>query len=386
MSRLPKNTVSMYIIAFATFLAFMGIGVVDPILPVIAKQIGAKHWEIEMLFTAYIFTMAFIMVPAGLAANRFGEKPVMTTGLLLVSVTSMLCAFSNSIPELSLFRAGWGFSNALFFATAMTITIAFAPSTSVAIGLFEAAVGLGMAAGPLLGGVLGDISWRYPFAATSVLAFAAFLCVLFLIRQPQSTTKHTHGLQDLTALFRNTAFMKAAVAAMLYYFGFFTILAYSPLLLHLSALELGFVFFAWGLMLALGSAKLSHYLEQKAPLVQLIWQGLVVFAFIVLGIYLIDNKTVQLALIIISGLACGVNNSLFTTYVMDISPYPRNITSSAYNFVRWLGAGIAPVAAGLMAEELSPTFPYLAAFLLLILGILITLRKAPEPEEAMDNL
>ncbi|XER05132.1 hypothetical protein SRRS_06130 [Sporomusa rhizae] len=88
MSYLPKNTISMYIIAFATFLAFMGIGVVDPILPIIAKQLGAKHWEIEMLFTAYIFTMAFIMIPAGLAANRFGEKPVMTTGLFLVSVAS----------------------------------------------------------------------------------------------------------------------------------------------------------------------------------------------------------------------------------------------------------------------------------------------------------
>ncbi|WP_371366121.1 hypothetical protein [Sporomusa rhizae] len=82
----------------------------------------------------------------------------------------------------------------------------------------------------------------------------------------------------------------------------------------------------------------------------------------------------QLALIILSGLSCGVNNSLFTTYVMDISPYPRNITSSAYNFVRWLGAGIAPVAAGLIAEELSPTAPYLAAFVLLILGILLSVR------------
>lgn len=37
---------------FATFLAFMGIGVVDPILPIISEKIGATHWEVEMLFTA----------------------------------------------------------------------------------------------------------------------------------------------------------------------------------------------------------------------------------------------------------------------------------------------------------------------------------------------
>jgi MFS family permease len=61
------------ITVFATFLAFMGIGVVDPILPIIAKQIGASNWQVEMLFTAYIFTMALLMIPSGLMASRFGD-------------------------------------------------------------------------------------------------------------------------------------------------------------------------------------------------------------------------------------------------------------------------------------------------------------------------
>ncbi|WP_026074368.1 hypothetical protein [Brevibacillus massiliensis] len=50
-----RQTRARYIAVFATFLAFMGIGIVDPILPVIAEDIGATEAQVEKLFTAYIF-------------------------------------------------------------------------------------------------------------------------------------------------------------------------------------------------------------------------------------------------------------------------------------------------------------------------------------------
>lgn len=51
----------------------------------------------------------------------------------------------------------------MFFATAMTLLIALSKEVHEAVGLYEAAIGLGMAGGPLLGGILGGHSWRYPF-------------------------------------------------------------------------------------------------------------------------------------------------------------------------------------------------------------------------------
>ncbi|WP_346356161.1 MFS transporter [Azotosporobacter soli] len=376
----PYSKKSLYVMAAATFLAFMGIGVVDPLLPIIAKQIGARHWEVEMLFTAYIFTMAFMMLPAGIAANRFGEKPVLTSGLFVVCLASLFCALAHSIVELSWFRAAWGLGNAMFFACAMTIMIRFSRSVTEAIGLFEAAVGLGMAVGPLLGGVLGEASWRYPFAATSLLAALACLCVWRFVKPPVQEKKSaatSHGSKDLLVLLRYRPFLRVALVSMLYYYAFFTVLAYSPLFLQLSAMELGWVFFGWGMMLAAGSAKLSHMLERKFSSVQIISGALLLFALSVSGIYFSQDKALQLALIIASGLFCGVSNSLFTTYTMELSPYPRNITSSAYNFVRWLGAGLAPVTAGIMAENITPAAPYLAAFLVLAIGI-VSLDRSPK--------
>jgi len=290
--------------------------------------------------------------------------------LFVVALFAILCAMADSITQLSFFRAGWGFGNAMFFSTAMTMLVLSAPSTSSAMGAFEAAVGLGLATGPLLGGLLGEMSWRYPFAATGMLVFIAFVLSAFFVKQPPRREENIrHALEQMAELVRYWPFLVVALSAMLYYFGFFTVLAYTPLVLHLSAIQIGYVFFGWGLMLAFGSAKLSHYIESKVPVRTALLFSQLFFAVIVFGMFSIHNREVQLGLVVLSGLACGLNNALFATCVMEVSPYERNITSSVYNFVRWMGAAIAPVAAGLVAEHVGPAYPYLVSAVLVIFGM-----------------
>ena len=57
-----------------------------------------------MLFTAYILTMAIMMLPAGIFASRFGDKRMMTIGLAIVTVFAFICGMSQTIAQLSLFR------------------------------------------------------------------------------------------------------------------------------------------------------------------------------------------------------------------------------------------------------------------------------------------
>ncbi len=365
-----------WITVLATFLAFMGIGIVDPILPIIAEQIGATHWQVEMLFTAYIFTMAFMMIPAGIWASRTGEKRLMMTGLFVVTIFAFLCAISNNIPELSIFRAGWGFGNSMFFATAMTLLIALSKDASKAVGLYEAAIGLGMAGGPLVGGILGGISWRYPFFATSFLILVAFLLVTFFVSDPGNKQKRKPvGIKELKELFSFPPFVISALSAMLYYYGFFVILAYTPLIIGLTAIQIGFVFFGWGLMLAYGSAILSHQLEKKYTPKQILPFSLFVFAVAIGSLFMVHSTPLIIVIVIISGLASGLNNALFTSYVMEVSPYERGITSGGYNFVRWLGAAFAPVLSGVIGEGISPHSPFAVGFILAILAIAILFLK-----------
>ncbi len=369
----PNNRKRARIITvLATFFAFMGIGVVDPILPVIAEQIHATHWQVEMLFTAYIFTMAIMMLPSGILAVRLGDKKLMTIGLAIVTVFSLLCAMSSSIVGLSWFRAGWGLGNSMFFATAMTLLIALSDEVSGAVGMYEAAIGLGMAGGPLVGGLLGGFAWNYPFFATSFFIFCALFLVIFFVHEPsKKQERQTAGLKELLSLLTYKPFMQGALSGMLYYYCFFVILAYSPLVLHLTAIQLGFVFFGWGLMLAYGSAVLSHKLEARLPYKVLIRYGLLALVVILLGLFAIPSSTAKIILIIVSGLVLGLNNALYSSYVMEISPYERAITSGVYNFVRWLGAALAPLLSGVIGHAIAPQAPFAVAVILSLAAIII---------------
>ncbi|MFY4775426.1 MFS transporter [Metabacillus sp. RGM 3146] len=376
-----NQTLARYITVFATFLAFMGIGVVDPILPAIAEQIGAKHWQVEMLFTAYILTMAIMMIPAGIFASRYGDKRMMTIGLAIVTVFALICGFSNGITELSLFRAGWGLGNSMFFATAMTLLITLTPQAHVAVGMYEAAIGLGMAGGPLVGGVLGGSSWRYPFIATSALIFLAFILVLFFIKDPgKSKPRKAAGLKEMGKLFAFKPFLKTALGGMFYYYGFFVVLAYSPLVVSLSTIQIGLVFFGWGLCLAYGSAILSHQLEKKWTAKQILPFSLAAFILFLVFMFFIPSTPVMVVLIILSGLASGLNNALFTSHVME-APFERSITSGGYNFLRWLGAAIAPVLSGVIGQSVSSKAPFLMAAVLSVVAFFMIRSTVKEPAD-----
>lgn len=365
-----------WITILATFLAFMGIGVVDPILPVIAKQIGASHWQVELLFTAYIFIMSIMMIPAGIMASRVGDKKLMVIGLIVVTIFSLLCGLSNHIEELSIFRGGWGLGNSMFFATAMTLLIALSNDAQKAVGYYEAAIGLGMAGGPLVGGLLGDFSWRFPFIATSILIFAAFLLVAFFVFEPSSKqTRKPAGLKDLKNLFSFPPFLIASLSGMLYYYGFFVVLAYTPLTLGLSAIQIGLVFCGWGLLLAYGSAGLAHKLEEKYPSKQILPFSLLVFALLTGALFFVHSSAALIVLVIISGLASGLNNALFTSYVVEVSPYERGVTSGTYNCIRWIGAAVAPVLSGFLGESISAHAPFIIACGLSIISIFFMLMK-----------
>lgn len=103
-----------------------------------------------------------------------------------------------------------------------------------------------------------------PIFATSILIFLAFILVFFFVKEPERKVKRkAAGVGELLNLVKYKPFMQGAISGMLYYYGFFVVLAYSPLIMHLSAIQLGFVFCGWGLALAYGSAILAHKLEGK---------------------------------------------------------------------------------------------------------------------------
>ena len=114
---------AVWAVAFACVIAFMGIGLVDPILKPIADELGASPSQVSLLFTSYMAVMGVAMLITGVVSSRIGAKRTLLTGLALIVVFSALAGASDSIGAIVGFRAGWGLGNALFIATALSVIV-----------------------------------------------------------------------------------------------------------------------------------------------------------------------------------------------------------------------------------------------------------------------
>ena len=375
--RQPK---SVWAIAFAATVSFMGIGLVDPILPAISTQLDATPSQAMLLFTSYLFITAIAMFFTSWFASKIGVKRTLLIGLALVVLFAALAASAGGVWEIIGLRAGWGLGNALFISTALAAIVgATAGPSAGAIILYETALGIGMALGPLLGGLLGNASWRAPFAGTAVLMAVGFLAIMVLL-QKEARPAHVSPLASLRAL-SHPALRTLALTAIFYNFAFFTLLAYSPFPLEAAAaahgmefgaLGIGGVFFGWGLGLAITSVLVAPVLTRKLGLIPTLLTvlGLLAVLMLVMSIFH-TSMTGLITLIVIGGLLLGIMNTALTETVMEATDLPRGVASSAYSGVRFLGGAIAPAIAGPLAAATTAGAPYLLAAGALVVSMLM---------------
>lgn len=357
-----RQPAQVWAVAFACVVAFMGIGLVDPILPAIAESLQASPVQTELLFTSYLLVTGLAMLVTSWISSRIGAKATLLIGLALIVVFALLCSLSGSVDAIIGFRAGWGLGNALFISTALaTIVGAASGGSGAAIVLYEAALGLGIAVGPLLGGVLGEISWRGPFFGVVVLMAIAFVAVLVLLRGPSEKPVPVPLPAPFTAL-RIPSLAVLAVAALFYNIGFFVLLAFSPFPLGFGAMGIGFTFFGWGVALAITSVWVAPLLLRfmARTTVMLLTLPLLAIDLVIAGI-LVDDAAALVAAIIVGGLLLGVMNTVLTESVMEATDLPRSVASSSYSAVRFLGGAAAPPLAALLWHLYGPTVPYLFA-------------------------
>jgi predicted MFS family arabinose efflux permease len=376
-----KQPKAVWAVAFACVISFMGIGLVDPILPALATQLDASHTQVELLFTSYLVVTAVAMLVTGWVSSRIGAKRTLVIGLALIVVFAAAAALAGSIGGIVGFRAGWGLGNALFIATSLAVIVGSASGGfGGAIVLYETALGVGIASGPLLGGLLGNISWRGPFFGVSVLMLIALVATLVFVDKTPKPAEPSRLSEPLTAL-RHRSLRTTSLVGLLYNWGFFTLLGYAPFLMNLSALRLGAVFFAWGVLVAIFAVFGATWLKNRFGTARTLYGSLICIAVIlaVIGTFSGSVPTVIVA-VVLSGAFVGLNNTLVTTAVMSISPVPRNVASATYGFVRFIGGGLAPFVAGLLAEGLNVHVPFWIAAVVVLGGavLLTTVHRALE--------
>ena len=235
--------------------------------------------------------------------------------------------------------------------------------------------------------MLGSISWRGPFFGVSALMACALVVTTFLLPSTPRVEKTTTLVDPFRAL-KHRGLLGVAITALLYNFGVFTLVAFTPFPLNMDAHQIGLIFFGWGLALVFTSVVVAPRLQGRFGTVPTLLVNLLALtatlAVMALGT---DNKSVLAGCVVVAGLFIGINNTLVTETVMRAAPVERGVASAAYSFVRFSGAALAPWVAAVLGERINMHVPFWvgAATVLLGAGVLAATRSHLAGIDAEDK-
>jgi len=174
----------------AVFVTTTGVGLVAPLLPVYAHELGAGSFQIGLIFGAFSLTRSLFVPYFGRLSDRKGKKNLMSVGLFIYFSLSLLYAAAKNVETLILLRLAHGFASAMILPVAQAYVGEMTPKQKEGrvMGFFNLSLYCGLSVGPLLGGVVRDwTNIQISFLSMAALTLMGFLLCQFLL--PSETQK-----------------------------------------------------------------------------------------------------------------------------------------------------------------------------------------------------
>jgi len=327
------------------FLGPFGGAMLVALIPNVADGLGASFGQVAAAITAYMVPFAVLQLISGTIAERLGPRRVVRTGYVGFGLAALACAFAPDIWTFLLARAAMGASNA-FLSPILLAALSEVVAPQVlgrTVGTFAAAQTAGLMLAPLLGGLLGEISWRLAFVLVAVVAV-----VLAVPRQTLGAGERSAGTNG-RASFRsllNRWIALLATQAMLGYLGF-TAIGFVLVLVGAEEFNLGSG--ARGLLIAgygIGGILLGRYagsVVDRAGRPATALAGTIACTAGVLGLVIAPSPS-SLALVFFGvGCASAFVWAGLNTIAVESFPENRAGATSAYSAFKFAGVAIAPL-------------------------------------------
>ncbi|MEV8591531.1 MFS transporter [Streptomyces sp. NPDC052012] len=166
--------------------------VLNVALPAMQRDLHASTSGLQWAIDAYTLVLAALLMLAGSTADRIGRKRVFMAGLVVFTLGSLLCSLAPNLEALVAFRMVQAVGGSMLNPVAMSIitnTFTDPRERARAIGVWGAVVGISMAAGPLVGGLLVDsVGWRSIFWVNLPVGLAALLLTLRFVPESRAGT------------------------------------------------------------------------------------------------------------------------------------------------------------------------------------------------------
>jgi len=162
----------------------LGYGVISPAMPSFARTFGVSIEAVTFLVTVFSLSRLCFAPASGLLVQRLGERRIYIGGLLVVALSTMACAFSQTYWQLLVFRALSGMGSTLFFVSALGLMIHISPvdARGRVAGIFTTSFMVGVVCGPAIGGLAAGWGLTAPFVVYGVAMLGVAVVLFYSLR------------------------------------------------------------------------------------------------------------------------------------------------------------------------------------------------------------
>lgn len=373
-----KQNMSLYLLLLNLFIAFLGIGLVIPVLPTIMNELHLSGKMVGYLVAAFAIMQLLVSPIAGQWVDKYGRKNMIVIGLMIFSFSELLFGLGKIVEVLFLSRLLGGVSAAFIMpaVTAFIADITTMETRSRAMGYMSAAISTGFIIGPGIGGFLAEIGTRVPFfAAAGVALISAIVSYIFLKepeRHKQAMIKEkTTGLKRMFNPLYFIAFIIIFIAS-------FGLAAFDSLFSLFVDHKFGFtpkdiaiIITGGGVVGAIAQVVLFDLLTRRYGEVRLIRYAFIFSAILVYITTIVDSYAHILLATIFIFVGFDLMRPAVTSYLSKVAGDEQGFVSGMNSTFTSLGNVFGPIIGGILFD-VDLDYPFYFAAIALVIGIVLT--------------
>jgi multidrug resistance protein len=374
-----ENKRALPLLFAVMFLVMIGFGIIIPVLPFFAEQIGATPTQLGWLMAVYsLMQLLFAPIWGGIS-DRIGRKPVMLIGIAGLSLSFFLFAVSTELWMLFAARILAGFLSSANMPTTMAYVadITTPENRGKGMGIIGAAVGLGFIFGPAIGGIFSKTSLSTPFFIAGIVSAVTFVFVLLFLKEslpPEKRAVSTSGVKEsrwkafsgpTTVLYVLQFFVSFSLAGLEATFAYF---AFDRA--GIGTTHLGYIFMIMGFAGAIVQGGLVGQLTKRFGEGAVIQMGLVVSAIGFGLILLTDSFTTAAIFLSIFGIGNGVIRPSVSALITKRTEVGQGSATGLLSSFDSLGRIAGPPVGGAL-YSMQIGMPYVSGMIISVLAFIL---------------
>ncbi|MFX3624362.1 MAG: MFS transporter [Ectobacillus sp.] len=359
------------------FLVMVGFGIIIPVMPFYAKQMGASPAQLGLLMAVYSLMQLLFAPMWGRISDRIGRKPVIMIGILGLGLSFFMMALSSKLWMLFAARIIGGLLSSANMPTVMAYVadITSAENRSKGMGIIGASVGLGFIFGPAIGGLFSQENLSTPFYLAGSSSLLTFLLVAFMLKESLSPEQRSQLSQKkepllkafngpVSILFILQLIVTLSLAGLEATFAYF-----AADKAGLGSVQLGYIFMIMGLAGAVVQGGLVGRMTSKWGEGSVIQLGIIISAIGFALILLVESFATAAVFLTVFGIGNGLIRPSVSSLLTKTSAAGHGSTTGLLSSFDSLGRIIGPPLGGWLFS-VSIGLPYISGIILSFIALI----------------